>query len=56
MKHTTREQLVARFHNAMGLDVESQPRTSLIKLRRSLLREEFDEVVAALDVIEMEII
>ncbi len=56
MKHTTREQLVARFHNAMGLDVESQPRTSLIKLRRSLLREEFDEVVEALDVIEMEII
>ena len=56
MKHTTREQLVARFHHAMELDVESQPRISLIKLRRSLLREEFDEVMEALDAIEMEII
>ena len=53
LKPITREQLVSRFHHAMGLDVESQPRANLIKLRCSLIQEESNEATEALEVLEM---
>jgi len=53
LKPITREQLVSRFHHAMGLDVGSQPRSNLIKLRCSLIKEETGEAIEALEVLEM---
>ena len=44
IKVLTREQKVARFHHAMGLDVNSQPRESLLELRKKLIQEETAEV------------
>ena len=55
IKPTTREQLVSRFHHAMGLDISSQPRVSLLQLRRSLISEETSEVIDALEVLELEL-
>lgn len=56
IKVLTREQKVARFHHAMGLDVNSQPRESLLELRKKLIQEETAEVVEAIEVLQMEII
>lgn len=52
---TTREQLVSRFHHAMGLDISSQPRVSLLDLRKKLITEEAHEVCDAIGVLEMEL-
>ena len=54
-KATTREQKVCRFHQAMGLDIDSQPRVSLLQSRKKLLLEEVSEVVDSIDVLCMEI-
>lgn len=55
IKPTTREQLVSRFHHAMGLDISSQPRVSLLNLRKKLILEETHEVCEAIEVLEMEL-
>lgn len=44
MKTKTREDKVAEFHKAMGLDLGSAPRVSLLALRASLIQEETREV------------
>ena len=44
MKIKTREDKVAEFHRAMGLDLGSEPRVSLLALRASLIQEETSEV------------
>ena len=51
-----REDLVAEFHTALGLDVDSDPRMSLLKLREKLLWEECAEVCEELNKMEMTII
>ena len=53
MKHITREQKVLKFHQAMGLDIDSQPRSSLLELRKRLIEEETQEVVDAICVLQM---
>ena len=53
MKVLTREQKVARFHVAMGLDIDSSPRSSLLELRKKLIQEETTEVVDAICSIQM---
>jgi len=53
--HVSREQKVARFHRAMGLDIDSEPRVSLLQLRKKLILEEAHEVCEAIDVLEMEL-
>jgi predicted HAD superfamily Cof-like phosphohydrolase len=55
MKYYTREQKVREFHEAMGLDVASQPRVSLLDLRYRLLHEEWYEVCQELDELTMEL-
>lgn len=50
-----REYMVKEFHVAMGLEVNAQPTTETIKLRRKLLLEEMREVTDELDTIEMTI-
>ena len=57
MKHTyvSREQRVARFHHAMNLDVDIDPRVSVLQLRKKLLLEEVEEVTEAIDILSMEI-
>ena len=54
-KQITREQKVCRFHQAMELDVDSQPRVSLLQSRKKLLLEEVFEAVEAIDILSMEI-
>ncbi len=54
-KAITREQKVSRFHQAMELDVDSQPRVSLLQSRKKLLLEEVFEAVEAIDILSMEI-
>ena len=55
MKTITRENKVEEFHKAMGTDVDSQPRASLLRLREKLLVEECTEVVAELQTMQMEL-
>ena len=55
MKVLTREQKVARFHVAMGVDIDSSPRSSLLELRKKLIQEETTEVVDAICSIQMEL-
>ncbi len=49
----TREDKVKEFHKAMGLDVDSQARVSLLILRENLIQEEANEVSEELDRISM---
>jgi predicted HAD superfamily Cof-like phosphohydrolase len=58
MRHTyvNREQKVARFHHAMNLDVDSDPRVSVLELRKKLLLEEVAEVSEAIDILSVELI
>ena len=58
MQHTyvSREQKVARFHRAMNLDVDSDPRVSVLELRKKLLLEEVAEVSEAIDILSVELI
>ncbi len=51
----TREQIVAQFHRAMSLDIDSEPRVSLLQLRKKLIIEETREVCEAIDALEMEL-
>lgn len=53
MKTITRENKVEEFHHAMGTDVASQPRISLLRLREKLLLEECAEVCEELNSMEM---
>tara|TARA_R110000796_G_scaffold121699_1_gene235983 strand:- start:39 stop:461 length:423 start_codon:yes stop_codon:yes gene_type:complete len=53
MRALTRENKVEEFHHAMGTDVSSQPRISLVRLREKLLLEECAEVCTELNKIEM---
>jgi predicted HAD superfamily Cof-like phosphohydrolase len=53
MNYRTREQKVAEFHRAMNLDVNSQPRVSLLQLRKKLITEEAMEVIESIKVLEM---
>mgnify|MGYP003643274197 FL=1 len=53
MRALTRENKVEEFHHAMGTDVSSQPRISLVQLREKLLLEECAEVCTELNKIEM---
>ena len=53
MRTTTREDKVAEFHRAMGTDIASQPRISLLRLREKLLWEECAEVCEELNNMEM---
>jgi len=53
--HVSREQKVARFHRAMGLDIDSEPRVSLLDLRKKLIVEETSEVCEAICILEMEL-
>ena len=55
MKYKTREQKVVDFHRAMSLDIDSQPRSSLLKLRARLILEETRETLKAMEVLEMEL-
>ena len=54
--HITREQKVSRFHRAMNLDVDSDPRISVLELRKKLLLEEVAEVSEAIDILSMELL
>ena len=54
--HITREQKVARFHRAMNLDVDSDPRVSVLELRKKLLLEEVAEVSEAIDILSVELL
>lgn len=54
--HITREQKVSRFHRAMNLDVDSDPRVSVLELRKKLLLEEVAEVSEAIDILSMELL
>lgn len=51
----TAEQKVLEFHKAMGLDIDSQPRSNLLQMRKKLLLEEVMEAVEAIDILSMEI-
>jgi len=51
----SREAKVADFHQAMKLDLQSSPRVSLLQLRKSLLLEEMNETVEAIEILEMEL-
>jgi predicted HAD superfamily Cof-like phosphohydrolase len=53
--HVSREQKVARFHRAMGLDIDSDPRVSLLGSRKSLIKEETNEACDILSELEMEL-
>lgn len=53
--HVSREQKVARFHRAMGLDIDSEPRVSLLGSRKSLIKEETNEACDILSELEMEL-
>lgn len=55
MKSTTREQKVSEFHEAMSLDIDSQPRVSLLQLRSKLILEEAQETVKSMEILEMEL-
>ena len=55
MKYKTSEQKVVDFHRAMSLDIDSQPRSSLLKLRARLILEETRETLKAMEVLEMEL-
>ena len=52
-KTPTREDKVAEFHKHMKLDLDSQPRASLLQLRSKLIQEEALEVVEALKDVEV---
>ena len=53
MRALTREHKVEEFHHAMGTDIASQPRISLLRLREKLLWEECAEVCEELNSMEM---
>lgn len=53
VKYKTREQKVQEFHEAFKLDVNSQPRASLLELRKILIMEEAREVSEVLDEMSM---
>jgi|TARA_R110000803_G_scaffold107008_4_gene175164 predicted HAD superfamily Cof-like phosphohydrolase len=55
LTNKTREEKVVEFHEAMSLEVSSAPRVSLLQLRKSLMLEEMNEVVEAIEVLEMEL-
>jgi Glu-tRNA(Gln) amidotransferase subunit E-like FAD-binding protein len=48
MKQLTKEEKVASFHEAMGLSVNNEARTSLLQLRARLIKEEASEVDEAI--------
>ena len=49
MKYKTRELKVKEFHKKFDLDVDSQPRASLLCLRSKLILEEANEVSEVLN-------
>jgi predicted HAD superfamily Cof-like phosphohydrolase len=54
-KDMSRESKVQIFHRAMGLDINSVPRVSLLELRKQLLLEEVGETVEVIDRITMKL-
>ena len=54
-RNYTREQKVEEFHKSMGTDVSVEPRANLLHLREKLLVEECTEVVAELQMMQMEL-
>jgi predicted HAD superfamily Cof-like phosphohydrolase len=55
-RNITREMKVQEFHNAFDVDIDSQPRESLLSLRKKLILEEAHEVAESLEVMEMQLI
>ena len=49
MKYKTRELKVKEFHKKFNLDIDSQPRESLLSLRSKLILEEANEVSEVLN-------
>ena len=45
----TREDYIREFHTAFGLDIDSEPRIDLLKLRRTLIDEETKELFSDID-------
>jgi predicted HAD superfamily Cof-like phosphohydrolase len=45
----TREDYIRSFHEAFGLDIDSEPTVKLFKLRRTLIEEETKELFADID-------
>ena len=56
MKYKTRELKVKEFHKKFDLDVDSQPRESLLSLRSKLILEEANEVSEVLNEMSMSVI
>ena len=56
MKYLTRELKVKEFHKKFNLDVDSQPRESLLSLRSKLILEEANEVSEVLNEMSMSVI
>ena len=56
MKYLTREIKVTEFHKKFNLDVDSQPRESLLSLRSKLILEEANEVSEVLNEMSMSVI
>ena len=54
-RNYTREQKVEEFHKSTGTDVSVEPRANLLHLREKLLVEECTEVVAELQMMQMEL-
>ena len=55
MKYKTRELKVKEFHKKFDLDVDSQPRASLLCLRSKLILEEANEVSEVLNEMSMDV-
>ena len=55
MKYKTRELKVKEFHKKFNLDIDSQPRESLLSLRSKLILEEANEVSEVLNEMSMNV-
>ena len=55
MKYKTRELKVKEFHKKFDLDIDSQPRASLLLLRSKLILEEANEVSEVLNEMSMDV-
>ena len=55
MKYKTRELKVQEFHKKFNLDIDSQPRESLLSLRSKLILEEANEVSEVLNEMSMNV-